>query len=144
MPVVDCERNLGAARLRDDIPRPAHDLLSSAFGKYSCQRDMVDEVHIEKEFYFALAEVSFGSKESAVQRFRAGPIDEGKHLGAVAGVQGPDLQRSPVTQTFGGSVAGSVHGVWPSVRLCRSKSPDETVHCHRRAQPGRPKTKVCQ
>jgi hypothetical protein len=66
MRVVNCERNLGATRLRNDIPCAAHDHLSPAFGKHSCQCHMADEVHIEEEFYFALAEAALWCKEPAV------------------------------------------------------------------------------
>ena len=109
MRVVDCERNLGPTRLRDDIPGAAHDYLSSAFGKHCRQRHVAGEVHVEEEFYFALAEAAFGGKEPTVSRFVAEPPDRSKHLGAVSGQQRPDLQRCPVTQAFGGGVLGRVH-----------------------------------
>ena len=52
MPVVDCERNLRATRLHDDVPCATRNHLLPPFGKHSDQCYVALEVDIEKELYF--------------------------------------------------------------------------------------------
>src|SRR5262249_37653060 len=114
MRVVDGEGNLGAARLRDDVPCAAGNQFSPAVAKNGRQRHVVDEVDIEKEVDLAFAEVAFGRKEPPVERLRAGPPDGGKHLVTVARPQRADLQRRAIAQAFASGVLGSIHGGGPS------------------------------
>jgi hypothetical protein len=96
MRVVDSERDLGAAKLGDDVPCATDDHLSSAFGKECHQCYVTGEVYIEKKFDFALAEAAFWGEEAPIKHLLAESSNGGEHFGAIVWLERPDLQNCPL------------------------------------------------
>jgi hypothetical protein len=73
--VDDGESHLRLSRLHDDVAGAAHDHRAGAFLHHRDQGDMVDEVDVQEERDFLLAEVALYLEETAVKRLLTGAAD---------------------------------------------------------------------
>src|SRR5271165_1024786 len=95
------EGDLGLAWFDDVIAAAADQGRAPVFVRDRNQRDMLDEVYVEKIVGLFLGNLAFGRKEAKIARFRTCPRERRSPTIEVLRTLGANRDRAPVTQSLG-------------------------------------------